>query len=177
MDSEGIKIYQPRDNILKVVLLFTGIIIALLWLVYYEFNLKYSIDRMFLPFFTVVEGIVILFLFFAIIILMKKLALKEPFMTFTKDNIISQGIVPECLIDMNDLQWYKNTTISHQEFIIIKLRKDSLSYENIPFITKMLFKHNLNTYGGEIGLSEAFLRESYLDVMILLDEKNIFKIN
>lgn len=177
MKNIPMKIYQPRDVLLKMLFSLIGVIVVLLWIIYYEFDISNSINTILIYPITILEGMIILFGLFAILRLSKKIILKEPFLILNEDNIISQGIVPKSIIDIDDLQWYKNVPMLYQEFIIIKLRANSKSYDRIPFTTKKLFEYNSKKYGGEIGLSSNFLRESYSDVIIFLDEKNVFKID
>ena len=119
----------------------------------------------------IVEILLVIFSIYMIIKILKKIITKEPAIIFREKEMISNGMFYTTKVSYSDLQMCKTGIVRYQNFIFIKLKNNSQSYKNTPFMGKKLFDNNLKKYGGEIGLAEVVLGNAYIQVLEFINKK------
>lgn len=171
-----IKIYQNSERLKNMVIIFSVLIIIL---IYFIFNSLYNyfcgnyIDNyIYLKLLAIFLELSILIIIFILLIrLLIIIRMKKPFLVFSEEKIVSNGLISKSELYWDEVDYRTNSSLNGIYFIVLKLRSDSKFKTESSFFRKILNNYNLNRVGGEVAFASVFLMDNFENVNELISLK------
>ena len=172
---EDIRIYKEFRELRQVAYFFMIIIIVCVYFIYKEYMFltkDYITSGLIVNMASMlIEGIIIVVLGKFSISLVNKILLKEPFIIFEKNDIISNGLIGKFEIEWDEIESYTETYFRGMPTIVLKFKKDSKHKQESSILRQLVYYYNIKRMGGELAFMLPLLDGKYDDVLKYINDK------
>lgn len=172
---KNIKVYQNSERLKNMIIAFSIIIIVLLYFISNQcINLyrSFSYNYLYLESISMFLELFILIIVSVLLIrLLINLKMKKPFLIFSEEKIVSNGLISTSELYWNEVEYHTYTSLNDVFFLVLKLRPDSNFKTRSSYFRKFLNNYNLNRVGGEVAFAAIFLMDDFESVNKLISLK------